>query len=257
MNELEERWRELGQFIRDQRRLGQLSLRKLSEMAGISNPYLSQIERGLRKPSAEILRQIAQALQISAETLYVRAGILDMPDDGADPVRAIHRDPFLSEDHKKALIHIYESFRADYLATVDPGPGEPGPGEPVLGEPVLGRDESPAIEEDTVDEDQSVAVVAAAVDGDEPVGVDPTAAEVPATPEDARPASSPRPSRSGPGGTAAPAGRGRSSPSRPAPGPSAEMTVVLSGDTDDGRRPDRAPATGESPGESAASVVDG
>src|SRR5882724_7485268 len=69
--------RELGEFIREQRRVGHLSLRKLSEMAGVSNPYLSQIERGLRKPSAEILQQLAKALEISAETLYVRAGLLD------------------------------------------------------------------------------------------------------------------------------------------------------------------------------------
>ena len=69
--ELEARWRDLGEFIREQRNLGQLSLRKLSEKADVSNPYLSQIERGLRKPSAEILQQIARALQISSETLYL------------------------------------------------------------------------------------------------------------------------------------------------------------------------------------------
>ena len=78
--ELDRKWDELGEFIREQRNLGQLSLRKLSEMAGISNPYLSQIERGLRHPSAEILQQIARALEISAETLYVRAGILEPTD---------------------------------------------------------------------------------------------------------------------------------------------------------------------------------
>ena len=88
--DLESRMRELGEFIREQRRVGQLSLRKLSEMAGISNPYLSQIERGLRKPSAEILQQIARALEISSETLYVRAGILDARDDDVD---LVGRDP--------------------------------------------------------------------------------------------------------------------------------------------------------------------
>ncbi|MGH9037741.1 MAG: helix-turn-helix domain-containing protein, partial [Acidimicrobiia bacterium] len=77
---LENRMRDLGDFIRDQRRTARLSLRKLSELAGISNPYLSQIERGLRKPSAEILQAIAKALRISAETLYVRAGILEERD---------------------------------------------------------------------------------------------------------------------------------------------------------------------------------
>ena len=108
--ELESRWHELGEFIRDQRRVGHLSLRKLSEMAGISNPYLSQIERGLRKPSDEILQQIARALEISSETLYVRAGILEER-EGADLVAEIRRDPGLSEEQKKTLIRIYSSFR--------------------------------------------------------------------------------------------------------------------------------------------------
>jgi transcriptional regulator with XRE-family HTH domain len=108
--ELEHRWHDLGEFIRDQRRVGHLSLRKLSEMAGISNPYLSQIERGLRKPSAEILQQIARALEISSETLYVRAGILEER-EGADLVAEIRRDPDLSEEQKKTLIRIYSSFR--------------------------------------------------------------------------------------------------------------------------------------------------
>jgi transcriptional regulator with XRE-family HTH domain len=109
--DLETRMRELGEFIRDQRRVGHLSLRKLSEMAGISNPYLSQIERGMRKPSAEILQQIARALQISAETLYVQAGILDARDADPDLVSEIRRDPHLTEDQKKSLIQIYESFK--------------------------------------------------------------------------------------------------------------------------------------------------
>ena len=103
--------RDLGEFIREQRRVGHLSLRKLSEMAGISNPYLSQIERGLRKPSAEILQQLARALEISSETLYVRAGILDPRDDTLDLVSEIRRDPHITEEQKKALIKIYESFR--------------------------------------------------------------------------------------------------------------------------------------------------
>jgi transcriptional regulator with XRE-family HTH domain len=109
--DLENRWHDLGEFIRDQRRVGHLSLRKLSEMAGISNPYLSQIERGLRKPSAEILQQIARALEISSETLYVRAGILDERESGADLIGEIRRDRFINEDQKKTLIRIYESFR--------------------------------------------------------------------------------------------------------------------------------------------------
>lgn len=113
MSELEDRWHELGEFIREQRRLGHLSLRKLSEMAGISNPYLSQIERGLRKPSAEILQQIARALEISSETLYVRAGILDEASASGDLVSEIRRDLWLSEEQKKTLVQIYESFRAE------------------------------------------------------------------------------------------------------------------------------------------------
>lgn len=113
MSELENRWHELGEFIREQRRLGHLSLRKLSEMAGISNPYLSQIERGLRKPSAEILQQIARALEISSETLYVRAGILEDNTGAIDLVVEIRRDPWLSEEQKKTLVQIYETFRAE------------------------------------------------------------------------------------------------------------------------------------------------
>jgi transcriptional regulator with XRE-family HTH domain len=116
VNELEQRWQDLGAFIREQRNVGQLSLRKLSEMAGVSNPYLSQIERGLRKPSAEILQQIAHALEISAETLYVRAGILSEPDGAVDVVGEIRRDPDLSETQKKTLIHIYKTFRDEELA---------------------------------------------------------------------------------------------------------------------------------------------
>lgn len=125
MTELEQRWRDLGEFIREQRRVGQLSLRKLSEMAGISNPYLSQIERGLRKPSAEILQQIARALEISSETLYVRAGILDERDLQVDVAREIRRDPWLSEEQKKTLVHIYETFRTEREAEgVDTTVGE-------------------------------------------------------------------------------------------------------------------------------------
>ena len=113
MQQLPDRWRDLGEFIRDQRRVGHLSLRKLSEMAGISNPYLSQIERGLRKPSAEILQQIAKALRISAETLYIQAGILEERNDDHDLPGDILRDPFITEDQKQTLIRIYASFRAE------------------------------------------------------------------------------------------------------------------------------------------------
>jgi transcriptional regulator with XRE-family HTH domain len=125
-NVSDERWRDVGAFIREQRRLAELSLRKLSELAGVSNPYLSQIERGLRRPSAEILRQIAGALHMQAETLYVRAGILDEdPDTEVDLVAEIRRDPHLDEEQKRALVHIYRSFRA-----ARGGPDEPDVGQP-------------------------------------------------------------------------------------------------------------------------------
>ena len=116
MAELEARWHDLGEFIREQRKVGHLSLRKLSDMAGISNPYLSQIERGLRKPSAEILQQIARALEISSETLYIRAGILDEPRDTPDLITEIRRAAGLSEDQKKTLIRVYESFQRENAA---------------------------------------------------------------------------------------------------------------------------------------------
>ncbi len=127
-NELENRWRDLGEFIREQRNVGHLSLRKLSELAGISNPYLSQIERGLRKPSAEILQQIARALQISSETLYIRAGILEDRSGTADLVGEILRDPFLNEDQKKTLVRIYDSFRRENGNGVAPAAEPPGDG---------------------------------------------------------------------------------------------------------------------------------
>jgi transcriptional regulator with XRE-family HTH domain len=111
MEDIQTRMRDLGEFIREQRGSARLSLRKLSDMAGISNPYLSQIERGLRKPSAEILQQIAKALRISAETLYVRAGILEEREGDHDLVGEILRDPSITEAQKQALIQVYISFQ--------------------------------------------------------------------------------------------------------------------------------------------------
>ena len=111
LESLETRLHDLGDFIRDQRRNARLSLRKLSELAGISNPYLSQIERGLRKPSAELLQGIARGRRISAETLYVRAGILDEQGDPPDLVAAVLRDPTLTERQKQVLVEIYRSFQ--------------------------------------------------------------------------------------------------------------------------------------------------
>jgi transcriptional regulator with XRE-family HTH domain len=103
---------DVGRYIREQRRQAELSLRKLASQAGVSNPYLSQIERGLRQPSARILKDIAKALRISAETLYVRAGILD-EEEPTDLEVGIARDPHLTERQKQVLIDIYRSFRND------------------------------------------------------------------------------------------------------------------------------------------------
>ena len=109
----------LGDYIREQRESAQVSLRQLAKTAGVSNPYLSQIERGVKKPSAEILSQIAKGLRISAETLYVRAGILD-DHQGSDVVAAILADVTIGERHKRTLIDVYESFRAEHGATPAP-----------------------------------------------------------------------------------------------------------------------------------------
>jgi transcriptional regulator with XRE-family HTH domain len=101
----------LGEFIAGQRRAAQLSLRQLAAQTGISNPYLSQIERGLRKPSAEVLQQLAKALRVSAETLYVRAGILDPDDHPTTSVEmAVLADTAMTERQKRVLIDVYISF---------------------------------------------------------------------------------------------------------------------------------------------------
>ena len=126
MKDLENRWADLGAFIRDQRQMGRVSLRKLSEMAGISNPYLSQIERGLRKPSADILQQIAKALRISAETLYVRAGILEERDGEEDVPMAVLRDAQLTEEQKQTLLRIYRSFVSETRTSAGLESEEPG-----------------------------------------------------------------------------------------------------------------------------------
>jgi len=106
----------IGEYIRQQREQAKISLRQLSSAAGVSNPYLSQIERGLRRPSAEILQQIAKGLRISAEALYVQAGILEdrRPDSGVRA--AVLADPELTERQKQVLLEIYESFRRELAA---------------------------------------------------------------------------------------------------------------------------------------------
>ena len=104
---------DIGEYIRSQRELAQVSLRQLARVTGVSNPYLSQIERGLRKPSAEVLQQLARALRVSAEQLYVRAGIVH-PDTGqAGSVElAILADPSLTERQKQSLLDVHASFVA-------------------------------------------------------------------------------------------------------------------------------------------------
>jgi transcriptional regulator with XRE-family HTH domain len=116
---------DLGDYLREQRHLAKLTLRQLSEVAGISNPYISQIERGLKKPSAEILQALAKALRISAESLYVRAGILEERTDvgearSAGVTDAILADPRLSERQRGVLLDVYESFVGESTASMAP-----------------------------------------------------------------------------------------------------------------------------------------
>ncbi|MBK8470415.1 MAG: helix-turn-helix transcriptional regulator [Actinomycetales bacterium] len=104
---------DLGGYLREQRQAAKLSVRQLSQLAGISNPYLSQIERGLKKPSAEILQQIARGLQVSAESLYIQAGILDeaaVPTSHHTVLSAIAADPGLTDRQRQVLVDVYRSF---------------------------------------------------------------------------------------------------------------------------------------------------
>ena len=139
----------LGQFIAAQRRAAELTLRQLAEQTGVSNPYLSQIERGLRKPSAEVLQQLAKALRVSAETLYVRAGILDPTDHPATTVEmALLADPALTERQRSVLIDVYSSFVKENESR---GPG-PARSDPVAAQPMDDRlNEDPDIEDQPTD----------------------------------------------------------------------------------------------------------
>ena len=112
---------QVGAFIREQRSAARVSLRELARTAGVSNPYLSQVERGLRKPSAEILAAIARGLKISAESLYEQAGILDRRTGTLDTVAAIRSDPALSERHKAVLLELYETYVREHVASSIPG----------------------------------------------------------------------------------------------------------------------------------------
>jgi transcriptional regulator with XRE-family HTH domain len=113
----------IGEYIKEQREQAKISLRQLAAAAGVSNPYLSQIERGLRRPSAEILQQIAKGLRISAEALYVQAGILEdrPPDSGVRA--AVLAEPDLTERQKQVLLEIYDSFRKEAVALAELAPG--------------------------------------------------------------------------------------------------------------------------------------
>jgi transcriptional regulator with XRE-family HTH domain len=104
---------QVGEYIREQRVNAQVSLRQLARAAGVSNPYLSQIERGLRKPSAEILQQIARGLSISAEALYVQAGILEERHDAGDVATVIRADTTLTQRQKRMLLDVYDAFRKE------------------------------------------------------------------------------------------------------------------------------------------------
>jgi len=126
----------LGSYLREQRVAAELSLRQLAEQAGVSNPYLSQIERGLRRPSAEVLQALAKALRISAEQVYVQAGILNPDDDQVRSVElAILGDPLLSERQKQALLEVYTAFRGITEAhrEADPHTDSPNP-QPLMDE---------------------------------------------------------------------------------------------------------------------------
>ncbi len=125
---------QVGHFIREQRNAARVSLRELARTAGVSNPYLSQVERGLRKPSAEILASIARGLKISAETLYEQAGILDRRSGSPDTVAAIRSDEHLSERHKAVLLELYETYvrehRTKVAGTTRSEPSTPRPSTP-------------------------------------------------------------------------------------------------------------------------------
>ena len=120
----------IGEYIRQQRERANISLRQLASAAGVSNPYLSQIERGLRRPSAEILQQIAKGLRISAEALYVQAGILEDRYSESGVRTAVLADPGLTERQKQVLLEIYESFRKETAEEAEEAEseGEAGPG---------------------------------------------------------------------------------------------------------------------------------
>jgi transcriptional regulator with XRE-family HTH domain len=134
----------IGAYIREQREQAKISLRQLAQAAGVSNPYLSQVERGLRRPSADILQQIAKGLRISAEVLYVQAGILDDRPPGPGVNEAVLGDPDLTERQKQMLLEVYESFREENKT------GQPRTvlvGETVAADDTAGGDETASVDQ--------------------------------------------------------------------------------------------------------------
>ena len=142
----------LGEFIREQRQSAEVSVRQLAKRAGVSNPYLSQVERGLKKPSAEILGQIASALRISVESLYVRAGLLQPKIGDALVTEAIAADQTLSERQRQALLHVYSAFQAENVAAASMA--EPVDADATVG-PTGGRLAAAAKDSDTTVKDIS------------------------------------------------------------------------------------------------------
>ena len=151
----------IGSYIREQREQAKISIRQLAQAAGVSNPYLSQVERGLRRPSADILQQIAKGLRISAEALYVQAGILDDKPGETTVADAIMADAELTERQKQMLIDIYESFKKEVRAEAVAGPAR-----------TSGREDDAAASEDDV-HDIAHAKVEAIADEEPDVKTDP------------------------------------------------------------------------------------
>jgi transcriptional regulator with XRE-family HTH domain len=165
----------IGSYIREQREQARISIRQLAQAAGVSNPYLSQVERGLRRPSADILQQIAKGLRISAEALYVQAGILDEKPGESPVTDAIKADAEITERQKQMLIDIYESFRKEVRADAEAARGASGADAEAAAEAEIGLDHTAAMAEpgtetlaDVVEESENdpIAVEVAAAEAE-------------------------------------------------------------------------------------------
>jgi len=165
----------IGEYIREQREQAKISMRQLAQSAGVSNPYLSQIERGLRKPSADILQQIAKGLRISAEALYVQAGILEDRSADSGVRSALLADPQLTERQKQVLIEIYESFRRENAAATQTTDADPPAGSGILAELTDG---APGAEAEML---EAAALEAAAMEAMQAEAAEATQAKAPRT----------------------------------------------------------------------------